>query len=348
MFGTGLRRAAVLAALAAALAAAPAMAQDDGTATCLNDGAAAQARVDACARMLEASGWTGEQRAYIHTRRGDAYVELYDYDRAVAEYDRAIRFDRNHANAWVGRGNIAFDWAKYDEAVQAYSEALLIEPDHVMALTSRGVAYAHLGQMSKGLADLDRAVRLDPGDPRPWTFRAENHRVRGDFPKALADINEALRLDPRLTVALLTRADIHFSMGNHQLALADNDEAVRLDPGVYSYSSRCLNRALAGQLATARADCEAALKLRPNDPGTLEWLGVVHLLAGNYREALATFEAQLAAAPHMSTGLYGRGLAREKLGQAEAGRADMAEATRRDPGAPMVYRNYGFPTSSKN
>ena len=63
---------------------------------------------------------------YLH--RGDAYFEKEEYDKAIAEFSRAIELDPNYAGAYL----------------------------------SRGVAYGRKGEYDKAGADSTKAIELDP------------------------------------------------------------------------------------------------------------------------------------------------------------------------------------------
>ena len=68
-------------------------------------------------------------------------------------------------------------------------------------------------------------------------------------------------------------------------------------------------------LDAALADCNAALRRPRPTTQRLDSRGLVHLKRGDFAAALADYEAALAIEPERGHFLYGRGLARLRLGQ---------------------------------
>ena len=85
-------------------------------------------------------------------------------------------------------------------------------------------------------------------------------------------------------------------------------------------------------LPRALEDCTQALRLRPGFADALDSRGFVHLKLGKPREALADYDAALKAGPRASS-LYGRGLARKRIGDTAGGDGDMVAAKAMDPRA---------------
>jgi tetratricopeptide (TPR) repeat protein len=71
---------------------------------------------------------------------------------------------------FYNRGNAHRSKGDYDRAIQDYDEALRIEPDDEDILNNRGVAYRSKGQIDRAIQDYDRAIQLRPDDaiPQPW------------------------------------------------------------------------------------------------------------------------------------------------------------------------------------
>ena len=64
------------------------------------------------------------------------------------------------------------------------------------------------------------------------------------------------------------------------------------------------------------------------------------LQQGDLAGALVAYEAALAIAPELPASLYGRGVVRIALGQAEEGERDKAAAIEIDPGTPTDFESY--------
>ena len=70
--------------------------------------------------------------------RGIVYDHKGEYDRAIADYDRAIELVPNDATAYNNRGVAYGKKGDYDRAIRDYDQAIRLKPDHANAFINRG------------------------------------------------------------------------------------------------------------------------------------------------------------------------------------------------------------------
>ena len=97
-----------------------------------------------------------------------------------------------------------------------------------------------------------------------------------------------------------------------------------------------------GQLQPALADCNEALRLRPDFANALDSRGFVHLKAGRYDEAIADYDAALRIDPKKVASLYGRGMAKRRKQDFAGGNADIAAARALKPDVSAEFARYGI------
>ncbi|MEC5396710.1 tetratricopeptide repeat protein [Uliginosibacterium sp. H1] len=159
--------------------------------------------------------------------------------------------------------------------------------------------------------------------------------------EALPLLDQALEGNPNHARAAFDRAMIRYVQGDLAGALADIEHAARLTPqDSRVVGAQCVIRVANGQAEKGAEACRSALPNQTTIPvvNALISRGQASLLLNADREALADFDAALRLEPRAVRALYGRGVARKKLGDA-AGQADMDEAVRRLPGAGREYPN---------
>ena len=146
---------------------------------------------------------TPHDRAVALKNRGDAYADKGDLDRAIADYNEAIRLDPKYAVALKNRGNMYDDKGDLDRAIADYNEAIRLDPQYAVAFNDRGNVYAAKGDLDRAIADYNEAIRLDPKLVLPFWNRGIANLYAGSLAKALADMSQVSKLDPKDAYAAL-------------------------------------------------------------------------------------------------------------------------------------------------
>lgn len=251
--------------------------------------------------LLNRAGFDAATEALARSVRGSVLRHDGAYERAMAEYDRAITLDPGLARAYRSRAMTRAESGDHAGGIADLDRALALAPDDGRALAVRGEYHRALGDYDAALADLDRGIALDPARDFAWASRGATRLSRGELPEALADLGRAIELKPEYGWALARRARVWRALGEearqmadldravalqpdwawgacergdalrvagrHTEALAEYDRAVDLDPGYASaYASRAVSRSELGRHAEALADLDRALEIRPGYP----------------------------------------------------------------------------------
>ncbi|MGH6835049.1 MAG: tetratricopeptide repeat protein, partial [Methylocella sp.] len=135
--------------------------------------------------------------ATAYYNRGLAYYDRGDHDRAIADYDAAIRLDPKHVDAYNNRGNAYQAKGDHDRAIADYDAAIGLDPEDVDAFYNRGNAYQAKGDHDRAIADYDESIRLDPEFVRAYRRRGIGHLYSGSLAKAQGDFTQASELAPK-------------------------------------------------------------------------------------------------------------------------------------------------------
>ena len=106
-----------------------------------------------CSALIESGQETNTSVAKAFDNRGVAYMRKGDYDRAIRDYDDALRLNPNSANAFYNRGLTNRLKGDYDHAIQDYNQALRLKPGDADSFYGRSLAYAHNGDYLRAAAD---------------------------------------------------------------------------------------------------------------------------------------------------------------------------------------------------
>ena len=139
-------------------------------------------------------------------RRGRAWSEKNELDRAIADFGQAIRIDAAHPSAYLGRGYAWHRKHETDKAIADYNEASRLNPTEYRTFVNRGMLLAGKKEYAKAIADYDAAIQLAPGEAHIYNYRGYAWSQLQDQGKAIADYTEAIRLDSNDTYAHISLA----------------------------------------------------------------------------------------------------------------------------------------------
>lgn len=214
--------------------------------------------------------------------------------------------------------------ARGERAVQACDEAIRQSPGAAFLHYHRALAHRAKGDLDRALADLNVVIehstrlKLDPS--REYTGRGVIYLEKGDVERALADFNAANRTGAIDGAAFFMRGTISASRGELNQALEDFTQFIEM---------------------RKRGAVSPQDPFAPSGHVMFDSRGLVHLRLGNLDKAMADYDDALKLDPKFVGSLYGRGLAKIKLGDKVGGDADIAAAIAIKAGIAEEYAKLG-------
>ena len=241
------------------------------------------------------------------SRRGVAYAARRDFAHAIEDLTRACELAPTEAEYFYQRAEARLGNRQPALASADLDQSITLKPDYVPALLARA------------------ALRLNRRDA--------TGDAGGDV---LADLD-------KVNLSVAKEADVRLALGNLYARAGSLEQAIEqydkwLDAHLQEIrtpevlASRCRARAMVGQnLDKALADCNRAIKERPQAVVYLDARGLTYLRLGQYDKALKDYDAVLASLPRNPWALYGRGLVELHSGNITKGQADIAASKSVDP-----------------
>jgi lipoprotein NlpI len=222
--------------------------------------------INYCTQAIESGQLSGRGLAFAFYKRANAYYEKGEYDRAIEDYDQAIRLNPKHPDAFSNRGVAYARKGDYDRAIENYNEAIRLNPKHAGALYGRGNAYRRKGDYDRAIENYDEAIQLSPKHANAFSNRGVAYARKRDYDRAIENYDEAIRLNPKHVNAFYNRGNAYRHKGDYDRAIENYDEAIRLNPKHGdAYSNRGLVRFYEGQFAAAVPDFSQAVKFAPTN-----------------------------------------------------------------------------------
>jgi len=122
-----------------------------------------------------------------YTIRGDAYSEMKQYNKALADFNKSLELDPGLALAYYCRGTMLLSVNKARQALIELDSACKLEPDDPYYLTGRAEALFALGKTDIALADCNRAIEIDNHYFSAYYLRHKIYNSVGETEKAEAD-----------------------------------------------------------------------------------------------------------------------------------------------------------------
>ncbi|REJ96369.1 MAG: tetratricopeptide repeat protein [Planctomycetota bacterium] len=243
----------------------------------------------------------------VYHHRGITRLTTGDYEKAIADFDRAIREGLDDPGVYVNRGAAHQRSGDLEKAVEDYTQAITLNAENSRAYDNRANALAELGQFEESLADFEQALRITPDFPEAYNNRGVTHRMMGDFDKAISDYSKAIELFPYYSAAYANRGYARKRQGQFAEAIEDYSKAIELD----DRAAGAMND-LAWLLATCSQEdlrdpgravelAQRACELTDSSNGDyLDTLAAAQAAAGDFDAAVETAEQALERAPEES------------------------------------------------
>jgi len=143
--------------------------------------------------------------ALVFSIRGTSYSAKGQYDRAIQDFDQALRLSPNEAVPLSSRCYAKASAGALAAALADCDEALRRMPGHADFLDSRGFTYLKMRKLPQALADYDASLKVDPGHAAARFGRGVVRRQMGDVSGGDADIAAATAIDGSVAGRLARR-----------------------------------------------------------------------------------------------------------------------------------------------
>ncbi len=199
--------------------------------------------------------------------RANAFADQGQYNKAIADYNKAIRFDSMSAIAYVNRGLAYWKTGLTHKAFDDYSKAIEIKPEYFeIAYYNRGIAYGTFGQWEKAIVDYSAAIKINPAYDMAYSNRGVAFANLGQWEKAISDYTTAIGINPDYITAYFNRGVAYGNSGQSVKAINDYSKVIEFDPNYEpSYYNRGLEYENLEQWANAINDFSRCLELNPNN-----------------------------------------------------------------------------------
>ncbi|XP_049850015.1 uncharacterized protein LOC126320589 [Schistocerca gregaria] len=195
--------------------------------------------------------------AASYRQRGQLYLKMGDYERALGDLSESSRLDHTEVQTWNQMGSCCHALGRARESVECFLKALSLDPKNEFALVNLAHVYQDWGKEQEAEACLDRVCSLNAENAQLVRLRASLYFAVGRH-QSCAEVLEAERarrggsLERRQVEMLAT---VYHGLGRLEEAVEEYDRALKLGGDaswvcwyqkcVCLYWQRCLDEPIA-------------------------------------------------------------------------------------------------------
>ena len=288
---------------------------------------------------------TPKLSASAYKLRALIHLELGEPAKALEQIDPMLKANKSYPGTYLFAADL---------------HTMLNQPEQAMKMLDLGVVSMPTGGIYLARAlqrprsdiagrreDLQQAVALGSVSPQLLKERVALEIDDGKLDAAMALLSDEIKED-RTPYAvrpglLAYRSIVYAKMGRQ--AQADQDMLAARTAATTRTALNSLAWFLAQQKAAlpeALSAVDAALKQLPDSAAYLDTRALVLLQMGLYKEAVKAYSAALKLQPDQRNSLYGRGVARRRIGDNAGANADLAAGRKYNAGIDREYADYGI------
>lgn len=112
--------------------------------------------------LRTSSGVEGINYAYVYICRGDAYLQLSRFDKALEDYQMAAKLDSETVGPYFALGNYYVTIKNYQKSIEIYKEGLEKYPQDENLMMNLANSYSAIGNFAEADKYYDRALTYNP------------------------------------------------------------------------------------------------------------------------------------------------------------------------------------------
>jgi tetratricopeptide (TPR) repeat protein len=219
-----------------------------------------------------------------YLNRGILYMDLKNYDAALADLDIALKFDSLRYEPYNNKGIIYYETGNYPLALKYYNKSIQLNPNDSKAYSGRGLTRQAMNDADGAMNDFDKAIALSPSFD--WYLNRAVLKIGlGDLKSALSDLEKASQMDASRHEAYFNKGYIYLNLGDVQNALMEFDKAIDINTSIpEAYLYRAIAKYNLNDFSNAIDDLNASIALVAN-ADAYYYLGLCYIQLGQKDDA---------------------------------------------------------------
>jgi len=160
--------------------------------------------------------------------RGNVYFDMGKDDLALADYRKSLTLKKNNAKLYTNMGSLFGRQGKYDSALYYLNLSLKVDSNYIEAYLYRGLSFVKLNRNEEAIAEYMHYLRFEPGDASVISDIGTTYQAMKKFRESISWHDQAISIEPNTGIYYLNRSYSWFGLGDRKKAMDDVLKAKRL------------------------------------------------------------------------------------------------------------------------
>lgn len=129
------------------------------------------------------------------TKKGKEFYNDKKYNKAIAEFDKAIKINEDDKDAHFYRGFSFFHQDLFDKAIPDFDKVIMLDNNSFETFFARGVSNLQLGNYEKAINDISYFIDVNSYNKEAFYLRGVAYDAINKYEKAIKDFNRTIELD---------------------------------------------------------------------------------------------------------------------------------------------------------
>lgn len=251
--------------------------------------------------------------AELYFLRSSAYLQLGNYNNALADIRQALQRDSTEGKYYRLLGEIYFSRQEYTRAITALQKGHQEAPNDIDLMLQLAKYQLYVGERAESIQLLDDVLRKDVFNAEAYFLKGMLFKEIGDTAKAISGFQTAVEQNPRCYEAYM-QLGLLLSKKKNPLAIGYFRNALKIDSS--SYEARygiAMYYQEAGDYSKALEIYRQMILDFPQEKDAYYNIGYIHFQMDSIDRASRDFDRAIAVAPDYADAYYMRGLCAEAV-----------------------------------
>jgi tetratricopeptide (TPR) repeat protein len=282
--------------------------------------------------LLSNCGEKADVEAYQFFIKANQKLQEKDYNQAIRLFGEAIDKKKDYSDAFNNRG-IAYQKKQVlDKALTDFDDAIKFDPKFWEAYYNRAETNFLMGNGKSSLPDLAIINKTYQDSSFYHVLVGDVKNLTGDASGAISSYEKAILLNPKNAEAYVNHGSIYYQGKKYEIAKKDFLQALKINPNQdFAANNMSLILLKEGKLNESLGFIEKALTKNSANPIYLNNKGLVLLKMDKDNDAIQLIERSLRLNSENAYALKNKGLYLQKIGEVDEAKKYFDDAKKIEP-----------------